>query len=432
MTLTEKYIERFQKSQILYEKAEELFPAGICHDIRRFEPFPFVTEKADGAYIYTADGIRLLDLWCGHYGNILGHKSKETNAALAEAAEIGTHFGTLNIKQMKLAELIKTAIPQIDLMRFCTSGTEAAMYACRTAKAYTGRDLIIKIEGGWHGASSDLAYDVKPPFNSGDGMLSLPFNDLELTEKILSTARSQAAAIIIEPVLGSGGGIAADTEYLQMLRRFCDETGALLIFDEVITGFRFRFGSAAPLLGVMPDLFTLGKIIGGGFSVGAYGGRKDIMSVIPQKKVMVGGGTFSANPVAMSAGFNTLHTLMTADYSVINTAGERIRHGLKEILAKHTDKACVTGIGSFCFLHLLTEKTGDCGLNPSRLLPIIDTEAEKLFKIAMIMQGVYTMHSGGALSFAHTEIKDADRLILSAYSAALEELAGERRQLFSP
>jgi glutamate-1-semialdehyde 2,1-aminomutase len=431
MTKTERYSSRFEKSRTLYEKSKELFPNGICHDIRRYEPFPFVAEKAEGPYIFTIDKIKLLDLWCGHYGNILGHRNKATNEALIEATEIGTHFGTLNLKQMKLAELIKTAIPQIELMRFCSSGTESTMYACRVAKAFTGRELIVKIEGGWHGGSNELSNDAKPPFNSNSS-LSLPFNDSETTSNILKKIGSNAAAIIIEPVLGAGGGIVADTEYLQLLRKFCDETGTLLIFDEVVTGFRFRFGSIAPLLGVMPDLFTLGKIVGGGLSIGAYGGRADIMSTITDKKVIVGGGTFSANPVAMCAGYNTLITLQGSDYSLINNLGHNIREGLQRIVSRVTDKAVVTGMGSFFFLHLLNKKLESNYINPSILLPIVDTESEKLFKLSMLLHDVYTMHSGGALSFAHLDISGIENTILSAYSESLEELSNERRQLFTP
>ncbi|QAR31873.1 aminotransferase class III-fold pyridoxal phosphate-dependent enzyme [Geovibrio thiophilus] len=431
MSLFDKYSAMFPLSEREYGKALELFPGGVCHDIRRFEPFPFVTDSAEGAYLQTIDGVTLLDLWCGHYGNILGHASTETAAALREAAENGTHTGTLNEQQIKLASLIKSAVSEMELMRFCTSGTEATMYAVRTAKAYTGRELIVKIEGGWHGANSELSYDIKPPFNrltGTGGTISLPFNNMEATADVLEKVGDNAAAIIIEPVIGAGGGIPAKKEYLQMLREFCDRTGTVLIFDEVITGFRFRFGSVSPLLGVTPDMFTMGKIIGGGLAIGAYGGRREIMRTITDKKIVVGGGTFSASPVTMNAGFNTLSTLKKADYSLLNSAGDNIRERIKTTVCKYTDKACVTGFGSFFFLHFLNEVPQEVTCRPSRLLPAMDSNTERLFKIAMILNGVFTMHSGGALSFAHLKTEKLSDTVIKAYENSLEAVFDERRQ----
>lgn len=432
MRLSDRYTAMFPASEREYRKALELFPGGICHDIRRFEPFPFVTDSAEGAYLQTIDGVTLLDLWCGHYGNILGHASPETAAALREAAENGTHTGTLNEQQIRLASLIKSAVPEMELMRFCTSGTEATMYAVRTAKAYTGRELVLKIEGGWHGANSELSYDIKPPFNrltGSGGTISLPFNNMEATADVLSKVDDNAAAIIIEPVIGAGGGIPAKEEYLRMLREFCDRTGTVLIFDEVITGFRFRFGSIWPLTGVKPDMFTMGKIIGGGLAIGAYGGRKEIMSTITDKKIVVGGGTFSASPVTMNAGFNTLTTLKKADYTALNSAGDTVRERIKASVSKFTAKACVTGFGSFFFLHFLNDVPQEVTCRPSRLLPAMDRETEKLFKTAMILNGVFTMHSGGALSFAHLKTAGLSDIIIKAYEDSLEAVFSEGRQI---
>ncbi len=431
MSLFDRYKETFPLSAAEYAKACGLFPGGVCHDIRRFDPFPFVTDSAEGAYLQTIDGVTLLDLWCGHYGNILGHASPETAAALLEAAENGTHTGTLNEQQIKLASLIKSAVPEMELMRFCTSGTEATMYAVRTAKAHTGRELVVKIEGGWHGANSELSYDIKPPFNrltGKGGTISLPFNNMEATADVLEKIGDNAAAVIIEPVIGAGGGIPAKKEYLQLLRDFCDRTGTVLIFDEVITGFRFRFGSISPLIGVTPDMFTMGKIIGGGLAIGAYGGKKEIMQTITEKKIVVGGGTFSASPVTMNAGFNTLSTLKNADYETLNAQGNTIRERLKKSVARYTHKACVTGFGSFFFVHFLNEVPQEVTCRPSRLLPVMDAETDRLFKIAMILNGVFTMHSGGALSFSHLQTAGVSDIIIKAYEDSLEAVFNEGRK----
>ena len=368
-------------------------------------------------------------MWSGHYGNILGSASQETANALIEAAETGTHTGVLNDQQIRLASLIKEAVPEMELMRFCTSGTEATMYACRTAKAYTGRDLILKIEGGWHGGNIELSHDIRPSSGKSStvsGTVALPFNNLEATENILKQVAYNAAAIIIEPVIGSGIGIPAKEEYLKLLRSFCDKTGTVLIFDEVITGFRFRFGSVAPLLGVMPDMFTMGKIIGGGLAIGAYGGKREIMHTIEEKNLLVGGGTFSATPVSMSAGFNTLTTLKNCDYGLLNNTGDTIREKIASCMAKYTDKVHVTGVGSVLFMHFLNTPSKSISDKSSDFLSFVDRETEKLFKIALILEGVYSMHSGGALSFAHLKIDNLSKKLEDAYRNSIEAVLDEK------
>jgi glutamate-1-semialdehyde 2,1-aminomutase len=430
MKINELYEQRFPKSKAAYAAARECFPAGICHDVRNHEPFPFAAERAEGAYVYDIDGGKMLDLWCGHYANILGHRSPEVTEAMQEAAKCGVHLGLLNTHQIKLAEKIKQAVPEMELLRFCTSGTEATMYACRVAKAFTGRELILKIEGGWHGGNTELSYDVKPPFNrlsGAGGTISLPFNNLDVTKDILEKINNNAAAIIIEPVLGSGGGIAADKEYLKMLRNFCDKTGTVLIFDEVITAFRFRCGSIWPLFGIKPDMFTMGKIIGGGLPVGAYGGRKDIMSTIEKQKLIVGGGTYSAAPPAMIAGYKTIFTLEKTDYSALNSAGESIKKGISSIIEKSSVNGCVTGFGSFFCVHFLQDGHSAPVCRPSKILPFADKYKDTLFKSAMMINGVYTMHAGGALSTAHMKVPELEKTLLSAYALSLEMLDEGRK-----
>ncbi|WP_022851488.1 aspartate aminotransferase family protein [Limisalsivibrio acetivorans] len=428
MGLEAEYRKKFPKSAKEFERSKELFPGGICHDIRSYPPYPFVTDRADGAYIYDIDGNRITDMWMGHFANILGHASPHLKDALTEAESAGVHHGLLNRYQIEFAELLKSAVPELEMMRFTASGTEATMYACRVAKAYTGRELILKIEGGWHGGNSELSYDVKPPFKRGGGelSLSLPYNNMEITSGLLESVKDKAAAVIMEPMLGAGGGIVADREYVNMIREWCNRTGTLLIFDEVITGFRFRYGSFWPVLGVRPDLFTMGKIIAGGLNIGLYGGRKEIMQSITEKGLIVGGGTYSASPLSMIGGVATLKELRDKDYDMLNASGDIVREIMQEELDNSPAKGCVTGFGSFFCLHFTDMNRDEHICRPSRLLPSADKDMENSFKTAMLLNNIYTVHSGGALSFAHLKT-DIHGTLRKGYRASLEAALEEKK-----
>ncbi|WP_415238302.1 aspartate aminotransferase family protein [Seleniivibrio woodruffii] len=400
----DKYTAKFKKSKELYEKSRTLFPNGVCHDIRNHPPFPVVTDRCEGIYMTDADGHQLIDLWMGHYANILGHGSDAQKRGMERALAAGVHHGTLNRYQIEYAELVQRAIPELESMRFCTSGTEATMYVTRVARAFTGRHVIIKAEGGWHGGNSVLSTGVVPPFSKSSGpegqkTVAVPYNDIEKTAEILRAHSEETAAIIIEPMMGSGGGITAAPEYLKLLRDFCDLTGTLLIFDEVITGFRFRWGSIWPLLGVKPDLFTFGKAAAGGIHIGIYGGRRDVMDIITKQKLFVGGGTYSANPVAMCVGIETLKDLETADYDKLNKAGEDFRQKLTTMTKDLPYPAYVTGFGSFFCVHFLDARFET--ITPQVIMTHTDKDRENLFKAAMLLNNVFTMHAGGAFSFMH-------------------------------
>ncbi|MCA1980962.1 MAG: aminotransferase class III-fold pyridoxal phosphate-dependent enzyme, partial [Calditerrivibrio sp.] len=288
---------------------------------------------------------------------------------------------------------------------------------------FTGRDIVAKIEGGWHGGNTDLSFDVKPPYSRfKDGVISLPFNDVEKTIEILDRFKMKIAAIILEPILGAGGGIKVENEYLKTIRKYCDENGTLLIYDETITGFRFRYGSIYPIIGIKPDLFTMGKIIGGGFAIGLYGGRRDVMSIIQNGDIITGGGTFSAHPVTMAAGIATLKVLKGADYSKLNEMGDKLRDRVSNLFSKTDIKAFVSGFGSMIAIHFYNSENIN-RICPSTFLGDIDSEKENLFKILMILNGVYTMHSGGAISFAHS-VDDIEK-IYNAYKYSLERMENE-------
>ncbi|MCA1931951.1 MAG: aminotransferase class III-fold pyridoxal phosphate-dependent enzyme [Calditerrivibrio sp.] len=418
-----EYTERFKKSLDIFNINKDLFPKGVNHDIRFYKPFPIVVSKGSGSKIYTVDDIEILDIWMGHYANILGHCNPSAREAINKVTGDMLQMGILHRWQGELGELIKEAVPEMELMRFCTSGTEATMYVTRVAKRFTGRDIVAKIEGGWHGGNTDLSFDVKPPYSRfKDGVISLPFNDVEKTIEILDRFKMKIAAIILEPILGAGGGIKVENEYLKTIRKYCDENGTLLIYDETITGFRFRYGSIYPIIGIKPDLFTMGKIIGGGFAIGLYGGRRDVMSIIQNGDIITGGGTFSAHPVTMAAGIATLKVLKGADYSKLNEMGDKLRDRVSNLFSKTDIKAFVSGFGSMIAIHFYNSENIN-RICPSTFLGDIDSEKENLFKILMILNGVYTMHSGGAISFAHS-VDDIEK-IYNAYKYSLERMENE-------
>jgi len=419
------YESKFKSSWTLHEKSKQFFPNGVCHDIRNYPPFPVVTDRCEGIFMHDTDGNKILDLWMGHFALLLGHGNKAQIAGAQKGLAAGIHHGTLNTAQIEFAELITEAIPELKSMRLCTSGTEATMYVTRVARAFTNKDVIVKVEGGWHGGNSVLSNGVIPPFvkrkNAPEGQktVSVPYNNVEKTLEVLESYKDETAAIIIEPMLGAGGGIIAAPEYLKAIREFCDKTGTLLIFDEVVTGFRFRYGSIWPLLGVCPDLFTFGKASAGGMHIGVYGGRKDVMDTITTQKLFTGGGTYSANPLSMNIGIETLKQLKTMDYNALNKAGDDIRDFLTQKASKLKIPSAATGFGSFFCLHFLTEKQTE--YTPHDFMTTGDKAAEDRFKVAMLLNNVFTMHSGGALSFMHLANGTIDS-IKQAYQKSFEML----------
>lgn len=420
--IVNKYAEKFSKSkEIFNSRFLNVFPTGVCHDIRFFEPFPFIVEKSKGPYVYTIEGVKLIDLWMGHYANILGHCNKYVLKRVVEVEKKGWHTGIINEYQLKLAEIIKASIPEIDKLRFCTSGTEATMYATRLAKGFTQKDIVVKIKGGWHGGNSDLAYQVKPPFeNNFNEAVAIPFNEIKESKEILDTVKESVACIIIEPVLGAGGGVVADESYLKFLRGFCDENGSLLIFDETITAFRFRYGSISNILKTKPDLITMGKIIGGGFPIGCYGGREDIMDFISLKKIITGGGTFSALAPTMAAGIATLKQLENSNYAELNKFGENIINEIADIVKILKINALVKGFKSLFSISFFEKEFDFSDLSVSNILSNESQKLDNLFKIILINRGIYTMHGGGAFSFSHLE-NSLDKKIVNIYYKALKD-----------
>jgi glutamate-1-semialdehyde 2,1-aminomutase len=366
---TEKiYKKKTPKSAALFARSKKLHVNGVSHNIRFFEPHPFVTESAGGKFLVDVDSNKYVDFWMGHWSLILGHAPRPVHARVKDQAQKGWMHGTVNKNTIELSEMIYGAVPVAQKIRYATTGTEATMYAVRLARAVTGKKTIAKIDGGWHGYTSDLLKTVNWPFKESESggltdekhIVSLPYNDLEGSLEILNAAKNDLAAIIVEPLLGGGGCIPATRDYLKGLQEFAKKHGAHYILDEIVTGFRFRFGCIYETMKLDPDIVTLGKIVGGGFPIGVICGKDEIMShadttkYTKTERAYIGGGTFSANPMTMCAGSATLATLKNtkSTYAKIGKLGEDAR---KQLARAFDGKVVTTGKGSLFMTHFVTD-----------------------------------------------------------------------------
>jgi len=406
------YVSKTPKSRVLYERAKKVLPGGVSYGLRYFEPYPFYTARAQGSKLYDVDGNEYVDFWLGHTALILGHGHPAVVDAVSDQLQRGTHYGTCHELEIKLAEQVALMVPNAKMMRFTNSGTEANMYATRLARTYTGRSRIAKFEGGWHGGYDALQVGVKYPFDlpESSGLTTgatqdtivLPYNDLEGVRERLR--HEEVACIIIEPVLGAGGGVPAEKEFLQGLREYCDERNTLLIFDEVITGFRLAPGGAQQYYGVKADVIVLGKILGGGFPIGAFCGSSEIMErldtlVYQRPRYSFHGGTFAANPVTMAAGFATLKLLEDGRLiEGLNNAGARVRKELSDIFETNRVDVQLTGAGSIFNTHFTKKRVNDA-------FAAYSADREKLinYHLALIAVGLFILPThNGVLSTEHS------------------------------
>ncbi len=420
------YERKTPKSKSLYSRSVKAFPGGISHNIRYFEPYPFFVDSAKGKRIRDVDKNSYTDYWMGHWALILGHSPKPVADALAYQARNGTLYGTVNKASVELAELIKELMPRAEMMRFSSTGSEATMYAVRLARAKTGRRVIAKAIGGWHGFNTTLMQTVNYPFESEEGpglvqdegqyVESIPFNNLDSSLKVLETIKDDLACVIIEPVLGGAGCITPSEGYLQGLQEFCKKNGSLFILDEIVTGFRLSLHGAASIYNLEPDLFTLGKIAGGGLAIGIVCGDKDIMSLadpvsIKEKEARcaIGGGTFSANPLTMAAGLATLNFLKRNPnvYTRINKLGQLAKKELVKTFSEEGVQCEVTGIGSIFMTHFGKTKVLDAN-------DVATSNKAALYKYHLALMAEHDIFflpgKMGAVSFAHQQ-SDIKRLI---------------------
>ena len=334
-------------SQQVFSSAQELMPGGVSSPVRAFKSVngqPIVFDRVKGPFAWDIDGNRYID-YIGSWGPaICGHAHPEVISALQTALEKGTSFGAPCELENTLAEMVIEAVPSVEMVRFVNSGTEACMAVLRLMRAYTGRDKVIKFDGCYHGhadmflvkAGSGVATLGLPdspgvPRTTTANTLTAPYNDLEAVKKLFSENPDAISGVILEPIVGNAGFITPEPGFLEGLRELTTENGALLVFDEVMTGFRISYGGAQKRFGVTPDLTTLGKVIGGGLPVGAYGGKKEIMSMIAPSGPVYQAGTLSGNPLAMTAGIKTLGLLkQEGTYEKLETATSRLIEGIKK------------------------------------------------------------------------------------------------------
>ena len=351
---------RLDSSTKTFESAKRLMPGGVSSPVRAISPAPFYTARAEGPYLWDIDGNRLID-YCLAYGPmILGHKNPVVMKAVIDQLQRGWLYGTSSEMEVALAKRISRLYPSIEMLRFVSTGTEATMAAIRVARGTTGNDKIIKIEGGFHGAHDSVLVragsgattlgvpDSKGvPADTAKNTLQVPYNDLNSLEQILRRHPGEIAALIIEPVLGNIGPVLPKEGYLQGVRTLTEENDVLLIFDEVITGFRLGLGGAQEYYRIKPDLTTLGKIIGGGFPVGVFGGRRDLMKEVAPTGGVYQAGTFNGSPVSLAAGYATLDILENENIlKRLNATGDEMRKALSDIVNDLNLGYNVTGIAS--------------------------------------------------------------------------------------
>ena len=429
-SLRDLYKKKTHNSRKFYNDSVKIFPGGISHNIRFFRPYPFFVNKATNKHLIDVDGNRYVDYWMGHWALILGHSPNVVVKKLDRQIRQGTLYGTANDISINLGETIKKSIPISELLRFCTTGSEATMYAIRIARAVTKKRIICKTIGGWHGFNTDLMQSVNYPFEidegvgmtgrEGDFVESIPFNDLDRSIRLLESVKDDLACIIIEPLLGGGGCIPADINFLKGLEEYCKRNDILFILDEIVTGFRLNFGSVSSLYHLNPDMITLGKIVGGGLPIGVVCGKKEIMKVAnpvenrnKEQLCYIGGGTFSSNPLTMTAGYATLDYISKnrqTVYNKINKLGDIARNDLKKLFSDYGLKTEVTGLGSLFLTHFLSNKVNEITNANDVALSDNDTLTKYHFSL-MAKYGIFFLpHKMGAISIVH-DVKDIQSLI---------------------
>ncbi|MBN2110415.1 MAG: glutamate-1-semialdehyde 2,1-aminomutase [Methanosarcinaceae archaeon] len=417
------------KSRELYQKARTLLPGGVSSPVRAIRPYPFYTRSASGSRITDIDGNEYID-YCLAYGpNILGHANPKIKEAVISQLDKGWLYGTPTELEVSLADRIAGLYPSIDMLRFVSTGTEATMSALRVARGFTGKNKFIKIEGGFHGAHDAVLVKAgsgattlgKPdslgiPEDFTKHTLQVPFNDIEALTTLIEKYSDDLAAFIIEPVMGNIGPVLPEKDYLREVRKVTGENDVVLIFDEVITGFRLAMGGAQEYYGVTPDMTTLGKIVGGGLPIGVFGGRKEIIDMIAPSGSVYQAGTFSGSPASVAAGIAVLDVLEKENvHKKLNATGDMLRSGLSDIVADLGLDYTVSGIASMFKIFF-----GDQPQNYQDVLRC-DKEGYLKFFFRMLDSGIFlppSQFETNFISTAHTE--DDIEKTLAAYEANLK------------
>lgn len=429
----------YHKSKAAFAEAQKHIPGGVNSPVRSFRSVggnPLFIDSAKGSKVTDIDGNEFID-YVGSWGPmILGHTHPKVVEAIQQTAALGASFGAPTLLETEAAEQIKKMVPSIDSVRMVNSGTEATMSALRLARGYTGRDLVIKFEGCYHGhndsflieaGSGALTFGVPntPGVTKGTARdtLTAKYNDLASVERLFDQNKDQIAAVILEPVTGNMGVIIPDKEFIEGIRKLCDENKTVLIFDEVMTGFRLAKGGAQEILGITPDLTTFGKIIGGGLPVGAYGGKQEIMDMLAPKGPVYQAGTLSGNPLAMAAGLTTLRLLDETEnfYQDLEKSSALLEEGLQNNLKELQFPGVINRVGSMFTLFFTKEDSVKSLADVNKC----DTKLfAEYFRISLD-NGIYlapSQYEAGFVSAAHSK-EDIEKTVKASY-AALKQLKG--------
>ena len=424
------YVSRTPKSAQLQKQAEAYLPGGSSRGTSYFDPYPHFVERGEGPYIIDVDGNKSLDFMINATSLILGHADPSIAEVISDQAGKGAAFSGPTTSQIRLANILASRIPSVDTIRFTNSGTEGTMMAVRAARQFTGREKILKIEGGYHGSHDYVSISVYPakddlnpegptpvpeystqPSAIADGVFVVAYNDSLAAEAVIRENADEIACVIMEPIISSIGYVPADISFLEKMRELTKELDIVLIFDEV-QSLRVSPGGAQELFGVIPDMTTLGKIIGGGTPVGAFGGRRDIMSAFDPTDGgadLAHAGTFNANPITMRAGEVVMNALTVDEYERMNALGQILREKLRAVFAEMDVSVTITGVASLFGIHFT-----DGEVKNYRDAISADSQMKKAFFLGMLNEGVLLMAgAAGALNVLSTD-DHVDELVDSA------------------
>lgn len=417
------------KSRKLFDEAKKVLPGGVSSPVRAIKPYPFYTKSANGSKITDIDGNEYIDYVMGYGPLLLGHNHPAIKEAVVRQLADGWLYGTPSELEVSLAREIIKLYPSIDMVRFVSTGTEATMGALRAARGFTGKNKFIKIEGGFHGAhdaalvkAGSGATTLGTPDSAGvpadftKNTLQVPYNNIEAMTEAIKTHREDVAAVIIEPVLGNIGPILPKKGYLQDVRSVTKENDIVLIFDEVITGFRLSMGGAQEYYGITPDMTTLGKILGGGFHIGVIGGKREIMGNISPAGAVYQAGTFNGSPVSMAAGLAVINTLKKEKvHEKVNKVGESMRRALSDVISDIGLDYSVSGVSSMFKVFF-----GDMPYDYQDALKC-DKEKFNVFFRKMLSDGIFlppSQYETNFISLAHSQ-DDIDKTV-QAYQRNLK------------
>ncbi len=418
-----------EKSRKLFDEAKKVLPGGVSSPVRAIKPYPFYTKRANGSKITDIDGNEYIDYVMGYGPLLLGHNHPAIKEAVIRQLADGWLYGTPSELEVSLAKEIIKLYSSIDMVRFVSTGTEATMGALRAARGFTGKNKFIKIEGGFHGAhdaalvkAGSGATTLGTPDSAGvpadftKNTLQVPYNDIEAMTEAIKTHKEDVAAVIIEPVLGNIGPILPKKGYLRDVRSVTKENDIVLIFDEVITGFRLAMGGAQEYYGITPDMTTLGKILGGGFHIGVIGGKREIMGNISPAGAVYQAGTFNGSPVSMAAGLAVINTLKKEKvHEKVNKAGESMRRALSDVISDMGLDYSVSGVSSMFKVFF-----GDMPYDYQDALKC-DKEKFNIFFRKMLSDGIFlppSQYETNFLSLAHSK-DDIDKTV-QAYQRNLK------------